>query len=84
MVYPCLDEHRRYRSFPCSECLAPRCVFGRKPAKPEPELAPGQRRCNHCGTPFYATGRTLYCDETCRYRAMMKRRRVRRLSRAGA
>ena len=77
-MYPCLDEQRRYRSFPCSQCKASSCWMGKKPAAAKPVLHPGQRHCGHCGTPFRATGRNRYCTETCRYQAMMKRRRARR------
>lgn len=77
-VYPCLDEMRRYRSFPCSQCKAASCWMGKKPAGRKPQLHPGQRACEHCGSPFRATGRNRYCTETCRYNAMMQRRRARR------
>ena len=76
--YPCLDEHRRYRSFPCSECRAASCWMGEKPVAAKPALHPGQRHCEHCGTPFRPTGRGRYCAESCRYQAMMRRRRRRR------
>ncbi len=75
-VYPCLDELRRYRAYPCSQCTASRCWTGVKP-QAKPALHPGQRACDHCGTPFHATGRNRYCCDTCRYNAMMKRRRAR-------
>jgi predicted nucleic acid-binding Zn ribbon protein len=52
--------------------------MGKKPVTTKPLLHPGQRACGHCGTPFRATGRNRYCTETCRYQAMMKRRRARR------
>ena len=78
-VYPCLDELRRYRSFPCERCQAPSCWMGKKPTPARKlVLHEGQRPCEHCGTPFRASGRNRYCTETCRYRAMMKRRRARR------
>ena len=72
--YPCLDELRRYRTFPCSKCEAPDCWMGRKPSTKQLVLHPGQRACGCCDTPFTAYGRTRYCSETCRYRAMMARR----------
>ncbi len=75
-VYPCLDELRRYRAFPCSQCTASHCWTGRKP-KPTPRLHPGQQACNHCGAPFTPNGRSRYCTDSCRYDAMMKRRRDR-------
>lgn len=79
--YPCLDEFRRYRSFPgmCGRCTAPACWMGKKPI-PAAKLVlhDGQRACEHCTTPYHATGRNRYCSETCRYQAMMKRRRARR------
>ncbi len=81
-IYPCVDEMRRYRSFPCSQCKAPDCLFGKKPAGPKPKLAEGQRHCGHCSTPFRASGRNRYCSETCRYQAMMKRRRARKVGAA--
>ncbi len=77
-AYPCLDELRRYTSFPCSQCTASRCWMGKKPLGRKPVLHPGQRACNHCAIPFRASGRNRYCSETCRYNAMMKRRRARR------
>jgi hypothetical protein len=77
--YPCLDEMRRYRAFPCSRCMAPRCWMGTKPSGPKPVLHPGQRACEDCGTPFARSGRTRYCTETCRHRAMIRRRRARRV-----
>ncbi len=76
-IYPCLDEFRRYRSFPCSQCSAASCWMGKKPAV-QRALHPGQRACDHCHVPFRASGRNRYCSETCRYQAMMKRRRARR------
>ncbi len=80
-VFPCLDEFRRYRSFPCSQCTAPACWMGKKPgASRKAPLHAGQRHCDHCARPYHATGRNRYCTETCRYQAMMKRRRARRAS----
>ena len=80
-VWPCLDDNRRYRSFPCSQCKAPSCWMGKKP-KPVARipLGPGQKPCNYCSTPFRANGRTRYCSETCRYKAMMQRRKARRVA----
>ncbi len=78
--YPCYDPiTRRYRSFPCSQCRAARCILGKKPVIRKIELHPGQRACGYCHMPFHATGRACYCSETCRYEAMMKRRRARRV-----
>lgn len=56
--------------------------MGKKPvsAAKVPVLHDGQRRCDHCGTPYRASGRNKYCTETCRYQAMMKRRRARKAS----
>ncbi len=105
-VYPCLDELRRYRSFPCSQCKAVSCWMGSKPQlrpKGGMDAATGlpicdacglpvkplngppllrhpdcPRICGHCGSRFTPRGRSLYCTETCRYTAMMKRRSARR------
>lgn len=78
-VWPCLDEFRRYRSYPCGQCQAPSCWMGKKPANTRNiVLHPGQRACEHCAVPYHATGRNRYCSESCRYQAMMKRRRARR------
>ncbi len=78
-LYPCLDEYRRYRSFPCTRCTAPSCWMGKKPTPlRKVVLHEGQRLCDHCSTPYHASGRNRYCTETCRYQAMMKRRRARR------
>ncbi len=71
-AYPCIDpQTRRYRSFPCSQCRAVGCVFGKKPRT----LAPGQKHCRECDDPFTpGTGGQLYCKDVCRRRAMEKRR----------
>ncbi len=81
-IYPCLDEMRRYRSFPCSECQAPTCVFGKKP-KRKVELEPGQKRCQMCQEPFWPGSGTLakrrYCSVECRDKRRNQRRRARRV-----
>lgn len=82
-VHPCLDEQRRYRTYPCSQCPLDKCWAGEKPVSARPAMHSGQKRCGHCGTPFTPTGRNLYCTETCRYNAMMRRRRQRRRARQG-
>jgi predicted nucleic acid-binding Zn ribbon protein len=77
--YPCLDEHRRYKSFPCSQCQAVTCIFGKKPAsKPQVTLSPGQKACEVCGTPYQAYGKSKYCSDDCRRKAIAKQRRRRR------
>ncbi len=55
-AWPCLDDSRRYRSFPCSQCTAPTCLFGRKPGAPashRPVFRNGERLplCERCGLP---------------------------------
>ena len=81
--YPCLDEHRRYRSFPCAQCQAVRCLFGEKPArKVQVRLAPGQKACEVCGTPYQAYVKSKYCSDECRRRAVAGQR-WRRRTRAG-
>ena len=78
-VWPCIDEFRRYRSFPCAQCTAPGCWMGKKPLMTHKlVLHPGQRLCGNCSNPYHASGRNRYCSETCRYQAMMKRRRARK------
>ncbi len=77
--YPCLDEYRRYRSFPCSQCTAPRCWMGAKPqSRARVVLAPGQKHCEVCGTPYQAYGKSKYCSDQCRRKAVAKQRRRRR------
>ena len=78
-MYPCLDENRRYRSFPCSQCKAERCIFGKKPvSQTRVTLAPGQKACEVCGTPYQAYGKSKYCSDECRRKAIAKQRRRRR------
>ena len=79
-VYPCIDPvTHRYRSFPCSQCQAPKCLFGRKPkGRVAVVLAPGQKACEVCGTPYRAYGKSKYCSDECRKRAVAKQRRRRR------
>ena len=79
-AYPCLDENRRYRGFPCSRCRAEGCAFGRKPigARPRPVLNPGERECAVCHRPFRPIGRGRYCGDPCRKEAVAKRRRDRK------
>ena len=80
-VYPCLDEYRRYRSFPCAQCTAPKCWMGKKPVSAQAvKLHAGQRACAHCSRPFHATGRNRYCSESCRHNEMLARRRRRRVA----
>ncbi len=55
-VYPCLDENHRYRSFPCSQCIAASCWMGSKPKPPashRPVWRNGERLplCQTCGLP---------------------------------
>lgn len=76
-VYPCLDENRRYRSFPCSQCNASRCWMGKKPPK-KVVPASGERICESCGDAYRASGRSRYCSHNCRLQAMYRRRRNRR------
>lgn len=76
-LYPCLDENRRYRSFPCSRCDSPNCWMGKKPAS-EVIAAPGERICKECGEVYPQSGRSRYCSQTCRLQAMYKRRRAKR------
>ncbi len=88
-VYPCLDEMRRYRSFPCSQCTAIGCIFGKKP-KVRVELAAGQKRCalEECNQPFTpgpgVQQKTEYCCPQHRAKQKAKRRRERRLGGDGA
>lgn len=78
-VYPCLDENRRYRAFPCSQCKAERCIFGKKPAsQARVSLAPGQKACEVCGSAYQAYGKSKYCSDACRRQAIAKQRRRRR------
>ena len=78
-IFPCLDENRRYRSFPCSQCKAAKCIFGKKPAsKPRVTLAAGQKACEVCGSPYQAYGKSKYCTDECRRKAIAKQRRKRR------
>lgn len=78
-VFPCIDENRRYRSFPCSQCQAERCIFGKKPAaQVRVTLAPGQKACEVCGAPYQAYGKSKYCTDECRRKAIAKQRRKRR------
>ncbi|MDP9382811.1 MAG: hypothetical protein M3Q29_22245 [Chloroflexota bacterium] len=77
--FPCVDENRRYRSFPCSQCKAEKCVFGKKPAaKAQITLAAGQKACEVCGTAYQAYGKSKYCSDECRRKAIAKQRRKRR------
>lgn len=77
--YPCLDENKRYKSFPCSQCTAPSCWMGAKPAAPLAQLHGKQIHCGHCKIPFTPiVGKQLYCSEPCRYARMMRRRQLRR------
>ncbi|MEJ7653214.1 MAG: hypothetical protein WKH64_07655 [Chloroflexia bacterium] len=79
-----LDELRRYRSFPCSQCTSPRCPFGKKPVVLVP-LSVGQKRCVNCEQAFTPGGgqdrKRLYCTDECRRVKRLKRRRARRLGR---
>jgi hypothetical protein len=79
-VYPCLDNNKRYRAFPCSQCTAPQCWMGKKPT-PRPQIREGQYECNECRKPFTRSfgTRQNYCSEPCRYTAMLRRRRARRV-----
>ncbi len=74
-AYPCLAG-RTYTGCVGTQCKATSCWAGRKPGKVI-ACHPGQRACNHCATPFTPNGRSRYCTDTCRYDAMMKRRRDR-------
>ena len=79
-AFPCLDESRGYRSFPCSRCRAEGCAFGKKPiaARPRPVLNPGERECGSCYKPFQAYGKGRYCGDPCRKEAAAKRHRERK------
>lgn len=77
--FPCLDENRRYRAFPCSQCKAPTCIFGKKPvAKTLVTLHIGQKACEVCGGAYQAYGKSKYCSDECRRKAVAKQRRKRR------
>lgn len=77
--HPCLDDMRRYRSFPCSECWAETCVFGKKPVvRMKVRLAPGQKACEACGSPYQAYGKSKYCSDACRRKALAERCKIRR------
>jgi len=77
--YPCIDEMRRYRSFPCSECWAEECLFGRKPQKSiAVQLAPWEKECGVCRTPYRSYGKQKYCSDACRKRAVATQRKHRR------
>ncbi len=77
--YPCLDEYRRYRSFPCAHCNAPGCIFGKGPvSRPAAQLAPGQKACEVCGGAYQAYGKSKYCSDECRRKAITNQRRRRR------
>ncbi|MDP9350035.1 MAG: hypothetical protein M3P51_00595 [Chloroflexota bacterium] len=77
--YPCLDEYRRYRSFPCARCQAPGCIFGQKPvSRPATRLAPGQKACEVCGSAYHSYGKSKYCSDECRRKAVARQRRKRR------
>ncbi len=80
VAYPCLDPAtRRYRSFPCSQCEAEGCLFGKKPVvRAKVNLAAGQKACERCGTPYQAYGKSKYCSDECRKKALYKRRKARR------
>ncbi len=78
-AYPCL-RGRTYTGCVGTACEATSCWAGVKP-KHAPALHPGQRACDHCATPFTQHGRSRYCTETCRYNAMMQRRRDRNADR---
>ncbi len=77
--YPCMDDMRHYRSFPCSQCWAETCLFGKKPlVRVKVQLAPGQKACEACGRPYQAYGKSKYCSDACRRKALAKRRKIRR------
>ena len=77
--WPCMDENRRYKSFPCSQCKSETCIFGKKPAgKKLITLAIGQKACDVCGTAYQAYGKSKYCSDDCRRKAIAKQRRKRR------
>lgn len=77
--YPCLDENRRYKSFPCSQCKASGCIFGKKPVRTlTVQLSPGQKACEVCGSSYQAYGKSKYCTEDCRRKAIAKQRKRRR------
>lgn len=80
-TYPCLDPvTHRYRSFPCSKCRASGCIFGKKPvSKVRVELGPGRKACEECGAPYQAYGKSKYCSDACRKKAMYARRKRRRV-----
>lgn len=79
-IYPCIDEYRRYRSYPCSRCRAAGCIFGSKPRrKMQAVLLPGQKACEVCGFPYQAYGKSKHCSDGCRRKAAVGRRRRRRI-----
>ncbi len=83
-VYPCIDaETRRYKSFPCSQCQADGCVFGKKPVvKVAVKLEAGQKACEVCDAvyaPAKNATKTRYCGDPCRRKAIAKKRREERL-----
>jgi predicted nucleic acid-binding Zn ribbon protein len=41
-------------------------------------LAPGQKACEECGTPYQAYGKSKYCSDACRRKALAERRKIRR------
>ncbi len=76
VLYPCYDPTTgRYRSFPCSQCKAVGCVFGKKPTRIRPALGTGYRYCQGCGTPFRARTRAIWCSEACRKPGVLARQR---------
>ncbi len=80
-TFPCI-VNKRYISFPCKDCTATTCWTGKKPQPAPPPLAEGQIYCRRedCQRPFHPQRtRSRYCSENCRYQAMMRRRRIRRL-----
>ncbi|MDP9352431.1 MAG: hypothetical protein M3P51_12970, partial [Chloroflexota bacterium] len=66
-------------AFPCSQCKAETCLFGKKPAvKESVSLVNGQKACEVCGSAYQAYGKSKYCSDDCRRKAIAKQRRKRR------
>ncbi len=82
---PCMDSLNHYSCcIGSDECKRVReaCIFGKWPQSPPPVpdgFPKGYASCAHCGHPYYRMRRNDYCSETCRYDAMMERRRARRV-----
>ncbi len=79
-IYLCIGEYRRYRSYLCSRCQATGCLFGSKPERrTQVKLLPGQKACQVCGSAYQAYGKSKYCSDACRRKAVARQRRRRRI-----